>query len=62
MMAVIFIPVFAIVAGIQYLPETVIAFMVQNVNLMVALAVALSILLYIGSYFMSLGIFSKKEF
>lgn len=36
--------------------------MVQNVNLMVALAVALSILLYIGSYFMSLGIFSKKEF
>lgn len=62
MVAVIMIPIFAILGGSEYLPETALDFIEQHTNLIAAVGVVLCILMYIISYYISVGIFSKKEF
>ena len=62
MVAVIMVPIFLILGTAEYLPETVLSFIEQHANLFAAVGVAVCILMYIISYCISVGIFSKKEF
>lgn len=62
MVAVIMVPIFSILGAAEYLPETLLSFIGQHVNLVAAVGVVLCILMYAASYYISVGIFSKKEF
>ncbi len=62
MIAVIMIPVFAILGTAEYMPESVLDFIEQHAAIFGAAGVIMSVLIYCISYFISVGIFSKKEF
>lgn len=62
MIAVIMIPVFAILGTAEYMPEYVLDFIEQHAVIFGAAGVIMSVLIYCISYFISVGIFSKKEF
>lgn len=62
MMALIMIPIFIILGVADYLPETALDFIGQHHTIFGVAGVVISILIYIISYFVSVGIFSKKEF
>lgn len=62
MIAVIMIPIFGLMAIYKYIPESVFTFAEQHVGLVAAAGAAFCVLVYIISYFVSLNIFSKKEY
>lgn len=62
MIAVIMIPVFAILGTAEYMPESVLDFIEQHAAIFGAAGVIMSVLIYSISYFISMSIFSKKEF
>lgn len=62
MIAVIMIPVFAILGTAEYMPESVLDFIEQHAAIFGAAGVIMSVLIYCISYFISVRIFSKKEF
>lgn len=62
MIAVIMIPVFAILGTAEYMPESVLDFIEQHAAIFGAAGVIMSVLIYFISYFISVSIFSKKEF
>ena len=62
MIAVIMIPVFAILGTAEYMPESVLDFIEQHAAIFGAAGVIMSVLIYCISYFISVGIFSNKEF
>lgn len=62
MVAVIMIPVFAILSIAESVPESVLDFIEQHVAIFGAAGVIISVLIYFISYFISVSIFSKKEF
>ena len=61
-MPVIMIPVFAILGTAEYMPESVLDFIEQHAAIFGAAGVIMSVLIYCISYFISVRIFSKKEF
>lgn len=62
MIAVIMIPVFAILGTAEYMPESVLDFIEQHAAIFGAAGVIMSVLIYSISYFISMSNFSKKEF
>lgn len=62
MIAIIMIPIFIILSVADYLPKTALDFIEQHRTIFGVAGVVMSILIYIISYFISVGIFSNKEF
>lgn len=62
MIAVIMIPVFVILGTDEYMSESMLDFIEKNSTIFEVAGIVLSILIYFISYFISVGIFSKKEF
>lgn len=62
MIAVIIIPVFAMLGTAEYMPESALDFIKRHEALFGAAGVVFSILMYFISYFVSLRIYDKKEF